>query len=242
MTGIYSQSEPSEPCPWREFETAETLRTSLFVADVADMDPSEVVIKYLRGQNRPYSSNDIFNNLHEEIKKPAVQKALDHLVEQGRIAEKVYGKQKVYVVKQEDTSAKDLERELQDLDSKLNAISKKVASAEQELKGFENQLHELQFAPTTNEAKNEKTGLENKVKALKEKVDIISKNIVKISETDKKQIQSDHENKIKEWRKKKRVCMDIVEAILEGYHDSKRALLNKIGIETDEDVGMPLTL
>jgi Fe2+/Zn2+ uptake regulation proteins len=53
------------------------------------MDPLEVVIKYLRDQNRPYSTNDIFSNLHEEIKKPTVQKALDKLVEQGRITEKV---------------------------------------------------------------------------------------------------------------------------------------------------------
>lgn len=204
------------------------------------MDPSEVVIKYLRGQNRPYNSNDIFNNLHEEIRKPAVQKALDFLVEQGRITEKVYGKQKVYVVKQEDTSAKDLERELQDLDSKLNAISKQVASAEQVLKGSENELHELQLAPTTSEAQNEKKVLENRVQALKEKLDIISKNSVKISETDKKQIQNEYESNMNEWRKMKGVCMDIVEAILEGYHDSKRALLNEIGIETDEDIGVPL--
>ncbi|PNF43829.1 Homologous-pairing protein 2-like protein [Cryptotermes secundus] len=204
------------------------------------MDPTEVVIKYLRGQNRPYSSNDIFSNLHEEIRKPSVQKALDYLVQQGRITEKVYGKQKVYVVKQEDTNAKDLEGELQDLDSKLNAVSKKVASVEQVLKGSENQVHELQLAPTTSEAQNEKKVLENRVRALKEKLDIISKNSVKISETDKKQIQNEYESNMKEWCKKKRVCMDIVEAMLEGYHDSKRALLNEIGIETDEDVGVPL--
>jgi 26S proteasome regulatory subunit (ATPase 3-interacting protein) len=204
------------------------------------MDPAEVVIKYLRDQNRPYSSNDIFNNLHEEIKKPAVQKALDYLVEQGRITEKVYGKQKVYVVKQEETNSKDLERELQDLDSKLTAVSKKVASAEQVLKGSENQVRELQLAPTTSEAQNEKKVLENRVQALKEKLDIISKNSVKISETDKKLIQNEYDSNMKEWRKKKRVCMDIVEAMLEGYHDSKRALLNEIGIETDEDVGVPL--
>jgi 26S proteasome regulatory subunit (ATPase 3-interacting protein) len=204
------------------------------------MDPLEVVIKYLRDQNRPYSSNDIFSNLHEEIRKPAVQKALDHLVEQGRITEKVYGKQKVYVIKQEDTSAKDLQQELQDLDSKLNAISKEVASAEETFKGSEKELHELRFAATTSDAQNERKGLENRVQALKEKLDIISKNSMKISETDKKQIQNDHARNIKAWRKKKRVCMDIVEAMLEGYHDSKRSLLNEIGIETDEDVGVPL--
>jgi 26S proteasome regulatory subunit (ATPase 3-interacting protein) len=204
------------------------------------MDPSDVVIKYLRDQNRPYSLNDIFSNLHEEIRKPAVQKALEHLVEQSRITEKVYGKQKVYVIKQEDTNAKDLQQELQDLDSKLNSISKEVASAEEVFKGSEKELHELRFATTTSDAQNESKVLENRVQELKKKLDIISKNSMKISEINKKQIQNDHANNIKEWRKKKSVCMDIVEAMLEGYHDSKRSLLNEIGIETDEDVGVPL--
>lgn len=204
------------------------------------MDSSEVVIKYLRDQNRPYSANDIFNNLHEEIKKPTVQKALDKLVEQGRITEKVYGKQKVYVVKQEHLNAKDPGQELHDLDSKLNALSQQLASAEQELKSSENQFHELQFCPTTREAHEEQKVLENKVKLLKEKLESISKNTVKIPEDNKERMQKDHENNMKEWKKRKRLCMDIIESILESYPNSKRSLLDEMGIETDEDVGVPL--
>jgi 26S proteasome regulatory subunit (ATPase 3-interacting protein) len=206
------------------------------------MDPSEVVIKYLRDQNRPYSTNDIFNNLHEEIKKPAVQKTLDHLVEIGTIIEKVYGKQKVYVVKQEDTNVTDFERELQDLDSKLSDISQKLASAEQKLKSSENLSRDLQSAPTTNAAECEQKLLESKIETLKAKFDNIYKNTVNISETDREQVQKDHEGNVKEWRKRKRLCMDIVESILEFYPNSKRALLDEVGIETDEDVGVPQNL
>jgi 26S proteasome regulatory subunit (ATPase 3-interacting protein) len=203
------------------------------------MDPSEVVLKYLSDQNRPYSTNDIFNNLHEEIKKPAVQKALDYLVEQGRVTEKVYGKQKVYVVKQH-SNAKDLGQELHDLDSKLNVLTQKLASAEQELKSSENQFHELQCSPTTSEAQEEQKVLENKIRGLKEKLESISKNTIKISEDHKGRIQKDHEKNVKEWKRRKRLCMDIIETILESYPESKRSLLNEMGIETDEDVGIPL--
>ena len=204
------------------------------------MDPLEVVIKYLRDQNRPYSTNDIFSNLHEEIKKPTVQKALDKLVEQGRITEKVYGKQKVYVVKQEHLNTKDLGQELHDLDSKLNALSQQLASAEQELKSSENVFRELQCCSTTVEAQEEQKLLENKVKLLKEKLESISKSAVNIPEDHKERMQKDHENNIKEWKKRKRLCMDIIETILESYPDSKRSLLDEMGIETDEDVGVPL--
>jgi 26S proteasome regulatory subunit (ATPase 3-interacting protein) len=204
------------------------------------MDPSEAVVKYLRDQNRPYSTNDIFNNLHEEIKKPAIQKALDQLVGRGVITEKVYGKQKVYVVKQEDTGVKDLERELQDLDTKLKDVSQKLAKAEQELKSSENLSHKLLSVPTTSEARSEQTLLLNRVQTLKERLDKISKNAGKMLETDKEQMQKDHENNINEWKKRKRLCMNVVEAILENYPDPKRVLLNEVGIETDEDVQVSL--
>ncbi|KDR15309.1 homologous-pairing protein 2 homolog [Zootermopsis nevadensis] len=206
------------------------------------MDPSEVVLEYLRVQNRPYSTNDIFNNLHEEIKKPTVQKALDHLAKTGAIIEKAYGKQKVYVVKQEDTNVKNFEQELQDLDSKFNEISQKLASAEQELKSNEKLLCDLQSAPTTNAAECEQKLLESRIEVLKAKFDNISKNTVNISESDSKQKQKDHESNVKELRKRRRLCMDIIESILEFYPNSKRALLDEVGIETDEDVGMPLNL
>lgn len=62
---------------------------------------NEAVLKYLRNTNRPYSANDIVMNLHKEFGKTIVQRALDALVQQTVVLEKVYGKQKVYVIRQE---------------------------------------------------------------------------------------------------------------------------------------------
>ena len=51
--------------------------------------PTEKVLSYLTSQNRPYSVNDIFLNLHREVGKSAVQKALDLLVADEKVREKV---------------------------------------------------------------------------------------------------------------------------------------------------------
>ena len=51
--------------------------------------PTEKVLSYLTSQNRPYSVNDIFLNLHREVGKSAVQKALDLLVADEKVKEKV---------------------------------------------------------------------------------------------------------------------------------------------------------
>jgi 26S proteasome regulatory subunit (ATPase 3-interacting protein) len=41
-------------------------------------------------QNRPYSTNDILLNLHKEHGKTAIQKAIDLLVVEGKVTEKVF--------------------------------------------------------------------------------------------------------------------------------------------------------
>lgn len=43
----------------------------------------------MKTQNRPYSANDVVTNLHNEYNKTAVQKALDQLVTDGKLFEKV---------------------------------------------------------------------------------------------------------------------------------------------------------
>ena len=58
------------------------------------------VLQYLVQQNRPYSAQDVFMNLHKEHSKAVVQKVIDQLVETKELREKLNGKQKCYVANQ----------------------------------------------------------------------------------------------------------------------------------------------
>jgi hypothetical protein len=58
------------------------------------------VLQYFIHQNRPYSAQDVFMNLHKEFSKAVVQKVIDQLVESQQLREKVNGKQKCYVANQ----------------------------------------------------------------------------------------------------------------------------------------------
>lgn len=60
-----------------------------------------IILGYLEKVNRPYSANDILLNLHKECGKSVVQKALDYLVDEKKVQEKTYGKQKVYSIIQQ---------------------------------------------------------------------------------------------------------------------------------------------
>lgn len=81
-------------------------------------DPQQIVLKYMRDQNRPFSTNDVMMNLHKEFGKTAIQKSLDTLVSEGQLVEKVNGKQKAYVINQEDLPTAN-EAELASLDAQI---------------------------------------------------------------------------------------------------------------------------
>lgn len=51
----------------------------------------------------------------------------------------------------------------------------------------------------------------------------------------------DHEAAVSLYRKRKRMCTDILDAILESYPHSRKKLYEEIGIETDESVGFKLS-
>ncbi|XP_046994871.1 homologous-pairing protein 2 homolog [Schistocerca americana] len=206
------------------------------------MSASEAVLKYLRDQNRPYSANDIFMNLHKEFGKTAIQKALDELTEKGKLKEKIYGKQKVYAIEQvEEGNSEDMNKELSDLDKEIAKVSDELQSAEQQLRAHESLLQKLLTTLTTEDAMKEKSLLEEKVSKLTEKLEQLSKNAVPISKKERDKIVNLREKNVKEWRKRKSLCMDIVNSILEGYPKDKKSLLEEIGIETDEDAGVSLS-
>lgn len=50
-----------------------------------------------------------------------------------------------------------------------------------------------------------------------------------------------HSEAVALYKKRKRMCTDILDAILENYPHSKNKLYEEIGIETDESVGFKLS-
>ena len=203
-------------------------------------DASTSVLSYLRSQNRPYSANDIVNNLHKEHGKSAVQKALDLLVADHKIHEKINGKQKAYVILQDDLPTAS-DAELNQLEADINANKIKCDEIVNAAKVAEVNLKTLVSQPTTSEAMKEMEELSEEVKALETKLEALTKGKVKlVTKEEKKETEEKHEVMIKGRRKRKRMCENILDAILESYPKSKKHLLEEVGIETDQDVGVKI--
>ncbi|GAY47007.1 hypothetical protein CUMW_101300 [Citrus unshiu] len=61
-----------------------------------------IVLNYVNEQNRPLNSQNVADALQKyNLKKAGIQKALDSLADNGKISFKEYGKQKIYIARQD---------------------------------------------------------------------------------------------------------------------------------------------
>lgn len=191
----------------------------------------------------------------------------------GRLIEKAYGKQKVYLVQQADLPV---------------ATPAEIAAMEQEVKKLENELKEREavYQASQRELKLLLTTLTTE--ELKKEIDIVSLSAIIINyhlgnhsrsnglntyvilssylistqtakqveemktqlnafDTSKpldpvecKQVRAAREKSLKEWRTLKRLCMEMINTIMESYPGGKKELMEEMGIETDEEAGVAM--
>ncbi|XP_022247124.1 homologous-pairing protein 2 homolog [Limulus polyphemus] len=197
----------------------------------------EVVLSYLNRQNRPYSVLDVFNNLHKEYGKTAVTKAIEQLSQDGKIVEKTYGKQKIYFANQSQFPDVE-EKELNAMDAEILTLSGTLKEIQSSVRSKESLLEALNSSMITEEIEVKLKELNKDIVNLKTKLNHLKSTTVYIDPVQKNKIYTENEKCVKEWRKRKRVANDVIEAILEGYPKGKKTLLEEIGIETDEDANV----
>ncbi|XP_052555969.1 homologous-pairing protein 2 homolog isoform X1 [Tympanuchus pallidicinctus] len=195
-----------------------------------------VLLRYLREQNRPYSAQDVFGNLQREhgLGKAAVVKALEQLAQQGRVREKAYGKQKVYFADQEQLPAAG-DAELRVLDAEIAARSAEVQALLQGCRQLEAELKDLSGAMTTADMAREVEELRKDCASYTERLERIKSATNRVTPEEKEKVCSEQKLYCKEWRRRKRMATELLDAILEGYPKSKKQFFEEVGIETDED-------
>uniref|UniRef100_A0A8C5TNU0 Homologous-pairing protein 2 homolog n=1 Tax=Malurus cyaneus samueli TaxID=2593467 RepID=A0A8C5TNU0_9PASS len=197
-----------------------------------------VLLRYLREQNRPYSAQDAFGNLQREhgLGKAAVVKALEQLAQQGRVREKVYGKQKIYFAAQvSPRRRRPLARLPRTPDPPLPA-----GAAPGLCPAWQPQLKDLNSSMTTPEMAKEIEALRKDCASYTEKLERINSATNHVTPEEKEKVCREQQLYRREWRRRKRMATELLDAILEGYPKSKKQFFEEVGIETDEDHGVVL--
>ncbi|XP_012266369.2 homologous-pairing protein 2 homolog [Athalia rosae] len=188
---------------------------------------------FLKTQNRPYNVSDIATNL-KDVSKAAVQNALDKLVDSKLVFEKTYGKQKIYCIVQDSNQDLDeLKRIEGELERQVTEAVTKQGEIQAQLRRKENELAALKSSLTIDDAKIERDRLLASVAELQKKLGDLTKGnktCEDLSET-KKRLQKDIDRYTREYSKRKRLCGEIVDSILEGFPGTKKELYEEIGME-----------
>lgn len=196
----------------------------------------EKVFHYLKSACRPYSVNDIHNNMQNStgLGKAAVQRAIDSLVEEGTVKEKAYGKQKIYYVDQSKVDPVSPE-EMAAIDEKIAALTPEAKQLAEEVKRLEAQASGLGKEKSVAELRAEAHALEKECTELEARLQTLKEGSGGVDPVENRKIKEQWTRNVKLWRERKRLASGILDMILEGYPKPKKALLEEIGIETDED-------
>ncbi|XP_057322914.1 homologous-pairing protein 2 homolog [Microplitis mediator] len=194
---------------------------------------TEAVHKFLESRHRPFNVNDIASNLPEGTKKPAIQQSLDKLVKAGKVLEKTYGKIKIYCIAPDSTKEPhELIRVDRELKAHANELETKFQSLDREIKSREATLATLKATPSLEEAQKEYALIQSRVEQLDRKLnDLMAANNSQDLGEKKKKVQKSYDLYSREYHKRKRLCTDVIDSILEGYPGTKKALYDEIGID-----------
>uniref|UniRef100_A0A3Q3XPX6 Homologous-pairing protein 2 homolog n=1 Tax=Mola mola TaxID=94237 RepID=A0A3Q3XPX6_MOLML len=197
---------------------------------------ASVILAYLNERNRPYSAQDVFSNLQRQhgLGKTAVVRAMELLALEGKIREKVYGKQKIYFADQ--AQFKDVgEADLKAMDRHISELSAEAQSLTQSCRQLDAELKELSSSLTTEEMVSEIEELRGECAGYRARLEKIKSATNHVTPEEKDKVYKERDVYVKEWRKRKRLASDMINTVLEGYPKSKREFLDEVGVETDED-------
>lgn len=202
----------------------------------------ETVRDFMTKANRPFSANDVISGVQRQgVGKSAVEKALNQLVEENQLVLKMNGKQKIYCATQPDSTAED-QRDVQLMDEELLKTDLAFREVERKYKQSEAEVKMIQGTHTVEELKRKLAEVEEMVEALRERKKRLSEAAgggTAMPEKEKDQVKKDYEKYAKEYKKRKRLCTDVLDSILENCPKTKKVLFEEIGVETDESVDMP---
>lgn len=119
-----------------------------------------------------------------------------------------------------------------ELQAHANDVETTYQDLEKQIKSQEILLKSLKSSVTLEEARQEKASLVESVNVLTNKLDklIESTGSTDLTET-KRKTQSSLDEYSREYTKRKRLCTEIIDCILENYPGTKSELYDEIGID-----------
>ncbi|KAG8097928.1 hypothetical protein GUJ93_ZPchr0013g36378 [Zizania palustris] len=228
-----------------------------------------IVLRFVNEQNRPLNSQNAADALQKfNLKKTAVQKALDALADSGQISFKEYGKQKIYLARQDQFNIPNGE-ELEEMKKGNIKLQEELVNQKKAISEVESEVRGLQSNLTLAEIKSKEAKLQCEVRGIlmcsflyicnpcilygcngylvffqvhemEEKLNKLRSGVILVKPEDKKIIEENFSEKVNQWRKRKRMFKELWDNITENSPKDQKEFKEELGLEYDEDVGVKL--
>ncbi|KAK2375877.1 homologous-pairing protein [Trifolium repens] len=199
-----------------------------------------IVLNFVNEQNRPLNTQNVADALQKfNLKKAAIQKALDNLADGGKISFKEYGKQKIYVARQDQFEIPNSE-ELNQMKEQNANLQKQLEEQKKAISEVEAEIKSLQSNLTLEQICEKEVDLRMEVQELEVKLNKLRGGVVLVSPEEREAVESMLSEKISQWRKRKRMFRDLWDTLTENSPKDPKEFKEELGIEYDEDVGVSL--
>jgi len=195
-----------------------------------------VVREYLESTNRPYSTINVFDNLHGAVKKASLQRVLDALAAEGLINEKVCGKSKVYWALQDQYG--DITSEvLASLRAEVLSLEAQVAQADTQKAEAAGRVAALQAEPSDADLETQLAQEATEIQALEARYAAVvaAADGVVVTAATKDTLVADGKKYRKRWSELRGKVMDVVSRMSEGMDKSVPQVFALTGMEQDSE-------
>ncbi|GMC33103.1 unnamed protein product [Saccharomyces cerevisiae] len=195
-------------------------------------EAEQLIEDYLVSQYKPFSVNDIVQNLHNKVTKTTATKALENLVNEKRIVSKTFGKIIIYSCNEQDTalpsnidpSQFDFETVLQ-LRNDLIELERDKSTAKDALDSVTKEPENEDLLTIIENEENELKKIESKLQSLQDDWDPANDEIVK-------RIMSEDTLLQKEITKRSKICKNLIATIKDSVRPKNmNEFLEEIGFE-----------
>ncbi|KAF9373201.1 hypothetical protein CPB97_000723 [Podila verticillata] len=195
----------------------------------------KLVLDYLIKQNRPYSITDIVSNLHNEVSKTDCQKVVNSLVENDLVTSKLYGKQSIYVVRQDtiDTASPE---QLAAVDREIAELQNKIGDRKTHNKQLSSELNLLSSAMTTEQITEKLNTLAAKNEKASRNLELLRSGSKLVTPEAKQKVVKEMEYHRKLWRDRRRVFKEMFQQVTDNMPGKPKDLLEELDIEMNDPI------
>ncbi|KAI8022459.1 hypothetical protein LOK49_LG03G00777 [Camellia lanceoleosa] len=199
-----------------------------------------IVLNFVNEQNRPLNSQNVADFLQKfNLKKASIQKALDSLADSGRISFKEYGKQKIYLARQDQFDIPNSE-ELTKMKEENTKLQEQLNEQRRAISEVDGEMKALQSNLTLEQILAKEANLRKEVEEMEDRLTKLRGGVTLVSPEERKAVERMYMDTISQWRRRKRMFRDVWDAITENSPKDLKEFKEELGIEYDEDVGVSL--